>query len=820
MKKERFNGDWAIGPKSTANSLFGDRPRPVPVTLPHDAMIGGKRDAAAPGGRDKGFFLNGQWEYTKTFSLSEEYRDKRAFLEFEGVYRTSQVFVNGEYAGEHPYGYSNFYVALDKFLKYGEDNTVRVTAETSEDSRWYSGAGIYRNVNLITGELTAFALNGVKITTAAIGGDYAVVEIENRLESRNHRTLQAALLTEIVDNDGKTAARDKAPVTLYEGADTVVRQRIVIKKPRLWDTESPYLYTCKSSLCDTKDNRIIDTEENTFGVRVLKLDTERGLQLNGKTVKLRGACIHHDNGVIGAATFERAEERRAAMLKKAGFNSLRSAHHPMSKAMLNACDRIGLLVMDEAFDMWTLAKTPHDYSHHFPEWWERDIEAIVDKDYNHPCVVLYSIGNEIPETGKPGGTQWGRKLAEKIRSMDKTRYITNSVNGVFAITEELAKMRRQMSGQPSQPAQEGADKADINTTMADMSARLKRVMDSELVGNATEESFSCVDVAGYNYMDSRYESDRAMYPNRVLCGSETFPRDIFSNWALVEKLPGVIGDFTWTGWDYLGEAGIGKIAYTEATDMAEIQRLITGEYPWIAAWCGDMDITGFRRPISYYREIVWGLRKEPYIAVQKPEYYGKKAAVSPWAFSDASASWTWPGFEGKAIKVEVYSDAEEVALLLNGKEIGRAAPDKCKVIFDTVYTPGNLEAVAYSGGKKAGRFVIATADQDVSLSLVCDRDTLNLGCGDLAYIGIALTDKNGVVNPSIEKKLRITVEGAGVLQGFGSGNPVTEESYTDAEHTTFDGRALAVIRPRETGTIRLTLSAEGIESAMREIKVV
>jgi beta-galactosidase len=435
---------------------------------------------------------------------------------------------------------------------------------------------------------------------------------------------------------------------------------------------------------------------------------------------------------------------------------------------------------------------------------------MVEKDYNHPCVVLYSIGNEIPDTGKPQGAQWGRKLAEKIRSMDRSRFIINSINGMMSARDELAPLM-------TQPRPEG-ETGDINNMMVNMGAMMKQFFASEIAAKATEESFACVDVAGYNYMDPRYEKDGELYPHRVICGSETFPPDIASNWRLVEKLSYVIGDFTWTGWDYLGEVGIGKVEYN-----ADGMNNLSGNYPWITAWCGDIDITGFRRPVSYYREIVWGLRREPYIAVLKPEYNGQKAILSPWAWSDSVSTWTWPGFEGKPIQVEVYSDSEKAALFLNGREIGRAPAGKdhqFKAVFDTVYQSGKLEAVSYSNGKETGRFILTTAGPELEFTAKSDRKKLRIGSGDLAYITIALTDKAGVVNTAAQKKLTVTVEGAGVLQGFGSGNPITDESYTDAEHTTFEGRALAVIRPTGRGTINVTISADGLTDTDIHIEAV
>jgi beta-galactosidase len=412
-------------------------------------------------------------------------------------------------------------------------------------------------------------------------------------------------------------------------------------------------------------------------------------------------------------------------------------------------------------------------------------------------VVLYSIGNEIPDTGSRIGSRWGRKIAEKIKALDGSRFTINSINGMVSVMDKLAA-RHSKQG----------ENTEINSAMADAGGMMKQAMNTELVSNATEEAYSCVDIAGYNYMDSRYESDKTLYPNRIICGSETFPRDIASNWKLVEEHSHVIGDFTWTGWDYLGEAGIGKIDYS-----GKKTPVFYGEYPWHIAYCGDIDIIGDRRPASYYREIVWGLRRDPYIAVERPERYGLPARPSPWSWSDTISSWTWPGFEGKPVKVEVYSDADELELRLNGNSLGRAAAGKkagFKAVFTTVYSPGTLEALAYSGGKETGRTKIVSAAPAAGLVLDCGRSSIKADTAELAYVTISLADQAGTLNTSCEKKLRLSVSGPGFLQGFGSANPESGEDYFSPVRTTFNGRALAVIRSNgAAGDILVTVEAEG-----------
>jgi beta-galactosidase len=420
---------------------------------------------------------------------------------------------------------------------------------------------------------------------------------------------------------------------------------------------------------------------------------------------------------------------------------------------------------------------------------------------------MYSIGNEIPDTGGPGGTAWGRKIAEKIRSLDSTRYIINSMNPMVSLMDQLQeKIGEAMSG-------------DINTAMTDLGSMMKNVMTMDLVTTATAEAFAVADIAGYNYADTRYIMDKDLFPNRIICGSETFPKDIANNWKLVKENGYIIGDFTWTGWDYLGEAGIGKVEYGEASSAS-----FMGGYPWKIAYCGDIDITGNRRPVSYYREIVFGLRKEPYIAVQRPHHYHEQPITTPWSWSDSISSWTWPGFEGKSIRVEVYSDADEVELFVNGKSVGKAPvgeEKEFKAIFNTVYEPGEIKAVAYVNGEETGSMSLQTAGDGLKLRLDSDRDELKATGQDLAYVMISLTDENGILQTARDRKVSIKVEGAGVLQGFGSANPRSTENFFDTEATTFDGKVLAVIRSeREAGHITVTASAEDCEPKTITIRVV
>ncbi|OHV44749.1 glycoside hydrolase [Parafrankia soli] len=816
MIRSSFNDGWFFRRKTYAFvELLGKADAGwEAVQLPHDAMVGRERDGADAGASGRGFYPGGAYQYKKSFFVPEEYRNRRVTLEFEGVYRDARVFINGAFAEQHAYGYTNFYVRADGLLKYGGDNEVVVEARSSEDTRWYSGGGLYRNAKIIVGGLVHITLDGVKITTPVIDTDLALVVVATEVRNESPVTQAVEVVTEIVDADGVIVARDEAPVTLFLGEAATLRQRLSVLRPELWGVDHPYLYSCRTRV--TADGELLDEETTRFGVRSLTVDPHRGLRINGEAVNLRGACIHHDNGVIGAATIDRAEQRRVEILKQAGFNAVRSSHNPTSKALLDACDQLGMLVIDELFDAWTRSKVDQDYALDFPVWWESDVQAMVDKDFNHPCVILYSIGNEIPETGTAAGAAISRRLAEKIRSLDSTRLVTNAINGLLAGGPDL------LASFAEESAARNRESVDVNGFMTRAREFMPTIMASEILASKTAESIACLDVAGYNYIESRYEMDRALFPNRVIVGTETFPVDIDKNWRLVQDNSHVIGDFTWTGWDYLGEPGIGRIEYEGDGEAANAALGHQGGYPWLTGWCGDIDITGHRWPASYYREIVFGLRTEPYIAVQRPDRYGHPVALATWwSWSDSISSWSWNGHESSPVRVEVYSAADEVELLVNGRQVGTAPAgekNRFKAEFDTVYEPGEIVAVAYTGGRESGRTRLRSATGDVHLDAAADRTRITADDTDLAYIAITLVDEAGNVYNTADRKVAVEVAGPAVLQGFGSADPKPTENFFDTVRTTFDGRALAVIRPTAPGAITVTLTADGCEPSTVRIE--
>lgn len=810
MIRRSFCDDWWFRATHTEGVVAeGDAPA-VRVTLPHDAVLPSPR-RQDPALSATAYFPGGAWEYTKRFPVPEEWRDRHVLLAFEAVYRAASVFVNGSLAGHSPSGYAEFSVPLDPFLRFGGENEVRVQARAHRDSRWYSGGGIIRPVHLLVADPVHVALDGIAVTTEDVDAELALVQVDTTVGNVGRHAATRAVHTRLVAPDGTERAADTARVTVLPGEPAVVHQRMLVPRPLLWSPDSPSLY--RAVVTVTADGVAADEAETTFGIRVVRVDAARGLRINGEPVKLRGACVHHDNGVLGAATIGRAEERRVERLKAAGFNAIRSAHQPMSRAMLDACDRHGVLVMDELADMWTQSKTDHDEATTFPRSWRGDLESMIRKDRNRPCVFAYSIGNEIPDIATGHGAAWARRLATEARRLDPGRFVTSGVNGALLVMSDVIDHDPDLLDEAAR-----AEAREINGFMMGLAEKLNTLGTSTAVTELTAEPYAALDIAGMNYLDSRYAHDRDRFPHRVIVGSETFPTRIDALWALVLAHPHVIGDFTWTGWDYLGEVGIGRPRYAERPDDPGP----FAAYPWITAWVGDIDITGRRRPASFYREIVYGRRPEPYLAVRRPGTRGLTPKSSPWAWSDSVSSWTWPGAEGTAVEVEVYSDAPEVELLVNGTFAGRrpAGPaHRYRAVFDVRYEPGELAAFAVRSGRRAERVSLRSANGARRLVVAPDRAEIVAGDADLSFVDIDIVDEHGTRATDAETELEVHLEGPGHLQGFGSAAPWTEESYLGRRHRAFRGHALAVVRPTGPGTVAVTVRAAGVGQGSARIVV-
>lgn len=844
MIRENFNRDWQVmkGGNNAATAAFMGTDDIRKVHLPHDAMIHEERTPDAKSGAQTGFYPGGEYIYQKTLTAPEEWKEKKAVLEFEGIYQTAMVYINGALAATNLYGYSGFYVELNPWLRFGEENRIKVIADNSRtpNSRWYTGSGIYRNVKLLVGGRIHVPADGVRITTLAAEEDSAVIEAEVRIQSIS-RIKENININLTIEKGGKVIAQDRQTAVMYPETCETSRHTICIEKPELWDCDTPSLYQCRVEVeCG---GEVLDETKENFGIRTLLLDAAHGLRLNGKEVKLRGSCIHDDNGILGAVTLEKAQERRCRQLKEAGFNSIRSSHHPLSKSMLDACDRYGILVMDEISDMWTLHKNPHDFALHFAECWEQVAERMVDKDYNHPCVILYSIGNEITEAGSEAGASIARKMCGKLHELDRTRFTTMGQNGLMSAgirlrtimqdvmekfgplqtEEEKPESSEAAAGQESggSNSKQGKGKQDavsgMNSFMSLMAGeRGEYFATHPLLTEALEGCSSACDIIGLNYLTGRHIAEHEMHPNKTVLGTETYPADIVRLWGIVKRYPHVLGDFTWTGYDYLGEAGCGIFHYDGNANFTSV-------YPERAAYIGDLDLIGYRRPISYLREIVYGLRKEPYLAVERLNRYGMPCSKTAWMHKDNIASWTWPGYEGKPALVDIYADAREVELFLNGRSLGRKPAGEehgFTATYELEYEPGELTAVSYEDGKEIGRFSLVTAGEDVRLHAEADRTVLAADGEDLAFITIRLTDEKGTDNLNASKKVTVSVEGAGRLEGFGSADPQCLGSYDDTAWETYDGYVMAVVRAgEEDGTIKVTVSAEGCGEQCVELQV-
>lgn len=806
MEKIRFNDNWNFMEGSVnpmMSSLHGDNNDIKSVDLPHDAMLLETRNRNEINKAQTGFFPGGNYCYIKNVFVPKEWESRVNIIEFEGVYAEAKVYINDDFAMSHLNGYSNFYVRLNDYLRYGEENTIKVIANNTSvpNTRWYSGSGIYRNVNLFSSEYIYIPCDGIKITTPQIDKDLAVIEIKIKLKNEFNTSHQVEVETSIENICGDLVKKQTSLITLYSAEAVNILQRIEIENPDLWDINSPNLYKCKVKV--KNKNKIFDSERITFGIRKIELSPTKGFQLNGVEVKLRGSCIHHDNGVLGAKTFEEAEYRRVKIMKDAGFNCIRSAHQPLSKAMIDACDKLGVLVIDELTDMWNNSKNTNDYSKYFNEYWEKDVESMINKDYNHPSVIMYCTGNEIKEAGTARGAHLSRLIRDKIKELDPNRYTVSAINGLLSASSRLGEFFADLQEIQKKKVEEQASDNKRKDNVDDQGSNQLNNLMSLMVGpiadmfathkimdEAISEFEGTTDVVGYNYMTERHTKINESHPEYVVMGTETFPPEIARLWRIVEENSYVIGDMTWTGYDYLGEAGVGIFYYDGGQSFSN-------HWPDLLANVGDIDITGHRRPMSYYREIAYGLRKEPYIAVQRVDKYGINYTPTPWIGKDYLSSWTWKGFENKPAIVDVFSDADEVELLINGKSLGKKVAgrdNEWKASFEVEYHSGEVKAVNYRNNIPSEVMELFTANSKLSISVNKQYVELDSSKREIEFIEIEIIDDKGIINTQYDEDVSIFVEGGIELIGFGSANPMTENLYTNNVWKPWDGKLLAVIR--------------------------
>lgn len=740
------------------------------VDLPHDWSIEDLPGTKTPFDRNSisqvsgGFTVGGTGWYRKTFTISAEQKNKRIHIQFDGVYMNADCWLNGEYLGAHPYGYTSFWFDLTGKIKFGEKNTIVVQVKNEgQNSRWYSGSGIYRHVWLQMLDPVHVSPWGIYIKTTGLNTSWALVNIKTSVNNENIKASQVKLVTRIVNSRGVDVV--KMETQRLMNSDTVGEfvQELSVPDPELWSIDSPVLYRAITEVYNGND--ITDKTETKFGIRTISFDATNGFQLNGRMIKLHGGCVHHDNGPLGSKAYDRAEERRVELLKASGFNAIRCSHNPPSPAFLDACDRVGMLVVDEAFDMWRIGNNPYDYHLYFDEWWQKDIESMVMRDRNHPSVIIWSIGNEIRDMETPNVIEVAKMLGDHIRKLEPTRPIAAAVNNLRPQKDPF---------------------------------------------------FATLDVCGYNYAaggdhgkESLYKLDHDRMPGRVMMGTESYALESFGAWMGVVDNPYVIGDFVWTAFDYIGEASIGWRGYWQESNF----------YPWNLAYCGDIDICGWKRPQSYYRDALW---KENQVSVfvkpPKPSFLlnPDKQSWSKWEWHDVVADWNWPGQENKPMEVSVYSSCPEVELFLNGKTLGKRQTNrgtKFMATWQVPYRPGVLKAVGYTNGKQTASSQLQTAKQVSKIKLSADRSTIKADGQDLSYITVELTDANGIRNPKAGNLVNFKIEG-GTIVGVGNANPVSLESYQLPRRKAWRGRCLVIVKsPAKTGKITLTASASGLQSS-------
>lgn len=826
MKKVNIDGEWAFMLGEPSN-IPGMQKESRMVNLPHDFMIESDVKADSINGTNTGYYNGAAGTYTKYIDVPADWENQRVLVEFDGVFRDTSVILNGHIMGRHHYGYTPFRVELSNRLKWGKKNrlAVLVSNDAEQNSRWYPGGGIYRHVNLLLAPQVHIAPDGIFAHTDHIVNGDAFVAVEVTVE--NHTSQEQDLWVNIKLNKEEgaqdAAALGAIKVHIPANSSAVGRTTLCAENAVLWDIDHPDLYVVTAELVNRRpidqaeDMVVLDSEKTLFGIRTISVDAKNGFMLNGRSLKLKGGCIHHDNGILGAASLYESEYRKVKLHKENGYNALRFAHNPMSADLLEACDRLGILVMDEAFDTWHMPKNRHDFCRHFEAEWKQEMKSFMTRDRNHPSVIIWSIGNELPEQGGlSDGYQTSAELAEYARSLDPTRFIGGAMCSFFNGLDDEGTGKFWESLMEAAMASGGV----LNNLDGEYGRR---------IWNDYTESFCAPwDVVGYNYLDYHYEEAGKLFPNRVICATESKPFQMEEYWADVEKYPYLIGDFIWTSQDYIGEAGIGNVIYAEPEEAkAAAQRLNFVQYPWRTSGGGDFDLCGFEKPQLAYHRIIWG-SDETYIACHNPANFHKVELLGRYGWADCANSWTWDAQAGCDIKVEVYSSAEEVELFINGVSAGRQAAGRGnhnKVCFTVKYEPGTLEAISYTGGQEVSRDCVKSAGAPAGLKITADKralcqDVLKADGQSLCFAIIEVVDDEGNTIPYAETEVCAKVEGAAALAAFGTGRPVTEENYTIGKAASYHGKMLAIVRSGyEKGTAKLIVSSEKLTGAELEITI-
>ena len=809
-RTQLFDKDWKFlkeNPTNAENPGFDDSSWRK-LDLPHDWSIedlpNQKKDSVtgpfsitAFTKISTGYTMGGTAWYRKNFTISAADKGKKAYLQFDGVYHNSDVWVNGKHLGNHRYGYTSFWYDITPYLNpAGQSNLVVVQVKNEDiNARWYSGSGIYRHTWLTLVNSVHVAPWGVYVTTPKATKQTASVEIETTLNNTGASSSPVTVVVSVINKKGEVVGKSTSKTTIPAGQTIQTKQQVTVLNPSLWNLDSPYLYKAKVEVL--ANNKVEDKVSQSFGIRTLHFDAKTGFTINGKKTLLRGGCIHHDNGPLGSVSIDRAEERKIEVMKKNGFNALRLAHNPPSPCLLDACDRLGMVVLDEAFDNWEKSKMTSavnifkmkgkvdDYALYFKDHWKADLQSILLRDRNHPSIIMWSIGNEIGESADSSGLRIATALAAEVRKFDRTRAVTEGVvdAGIFEGDNAWARKGPHMAQ---------------------------------------------LDVVGYNYGLPKYVEDHAKYPERIIYASEFEPRQGLEYWTAAEKLPYILGSFMWSGMDYIGEAGTGTPRVVDEkskaadNEMVALLSFFKGDcWPHVVNFQGDVDLIGNPKVGHYMSSVVWRDAKVQML-VHRPLPPHKIEIVSHFGFPDLLKCWNWAGHEGEKMQVVVYTRCKTVKLELNGKIVGEQAIDDSKSItakFEVPYAAGKLVAHCYNGkGVEVASETIKTVGEPAAIRLTADRANIKADRNDLSYIQVEVVDADGNLVPDANVMVNFKTDGNGELAAVGTGCSTDVSSFQQPHKKTWQGKCLAIVRPKgEAGKIELTATADGLKSAAVEV---
>jgi beta-galactosidase len=780
-----FNSDWKFQKGETgeeASPAFDDAGWRQ-LDLPHDWAIEGPFDPAHDS-RTGGLPISGTAWYRKSFLLDEEQRGKKITLEFDGVMNNAEVFVNGEKVAERPYGYIGFEADLTPYTKFGEDNIVAVRVAPEElSSRWYPGAGIYRNVRMKIKDPVHIAHWGTYITSPEVNEENAELHIETSIENPDKLKGAYTLKTLIVDSSGAKIADVKNKVSFKEEGVTIVNQSLSVNSPILWELDNPYQYRALSKLY--RGGKIIDTYETNFGIRTIEYSAEKGFLLNGRQERFKGVCLHHDLGPLGAAVNYRATERQLQIMKKMGVNAIRTSHNPPSPEQLEICDKLGILVQVEAFDCWKNGKVENGYNKYWDEWYERDLRDMIKRDRNHPSVIMWSIGNEIKEQRMKTGGAMAAHLVAICHEEDPTRPVTAGFNSYPACINNGLAGALDLVGFNYKPTQ--YDKV------------LEQHPDWLVYG---AETSSCVSSRGvYHLPVENYDRHSSLQVSSydIISPPWAYPPD-FETYAQ-ETVTRSLGEFVWTGFDYLGE----PTPYNGRDN--ETHGKWGGDWPSRSSYFGTVDLCGFPKDRYYYYQSIW--TDEPMVHILP--------------------HWNWEDSEHKLIPVFCYTNCDEAELFLNGKSLGRKimGEDKTEIPaeftwwkrpetswespyrlrWDVVYEPGELKVVAYKDGMIMAEKKQLTAAKPTRISLVPDKTIIKADGYDLSFITVRVEDENGNICPLADDLIRFKIEGPATIAAVGNGNAATTEPFIADYRKAFNGLCLLIVKSKTGEGGKVTIKA-------------